>query len=88
MARHFSEFQNAAKRDFLRSYNPFTTGNPFLGTTLLRFSIGRGLGALKGTLIIEYKHKEGESGVLCEMTCFMILADDIMALGMWTYGQV
>ena len=28
--------------------NPFATGNPFLGTTLLGFSIGRGLGALKG----------------------------------------
>ena len=27
--------------------NPFTTGNPFLGTTLLGFSIGRGSGALK-----------------------------------------
>ena len=28
--------------------NPFTTGNPFLGTKLLGFSIGRGSGALKG----------------------------------------
>ena len=28
--------------------NPFTTGNPFLGTQLLAFSIGRGSGALKG----------------------------------------
>ena len=28
--------------------NPFTTGNPFLGTKLLAFSIGRGSGALKG----------------------------------------
>ena len=27
---------------------PFTTGNPFLGTILLGFSIGRGSGALKG----------------------------------------
>ena len=27
---------------------PFTTGNPFLGTNLLGFSIGRGSGALKG----------------------------------------
>ena len=27
--------------------NPFTTGNPFLGTKLLGFSIGRGSGALK-----------------------------------------
>ena len=29
-------------------HNPFTTGNPFLGTKLLGFSIGRGSGALKG----------------------------------------
>ena len=28
--------------------NPFTTGNPFLGTKLLGFSMGRGSGALKG----------------------------------------
>ena len=28
--------------------NPFTTGNPFLGTKSLGFSIGRGLGARKG----------------------------------------
>ena len=28
--------------------NPFTTGNPFLGTKSLGFSIGRGSGALKG----------------------------------------
>ena len=28
--------------------NPFTTGNPILGTKLLGFSIGRGSGALKG----------------------------------------
>ena len=28
--------------------NAFTTGNPFLGTKLLGFSIGRGSGALKG----------------------------------------
>ena len=28
--------------------NPFATGNPFLGTKLLEFSIGRGSGALKG----------------------------------------
>ena len=29
-------------------FNPFTTGNPFLGTKLLGFGIRRGLGALKG----------------------------------------
>ena len=28
--------------------NPFTTRNPFLGTKILGFSIGRGSGALKG----------------------------------------
>ena len=28
--------------------NPFTTGNPFWGTKLLGFSIGRGSGALEG----------------------------------------
>ena len=28
--------------------NPFTTGNPFLGTKLLGLSIARGSGALKG----------------------------------------
>ena len=34
---------------FLRSCNAFTTGNPFWGTKLLGFSIGRGLGgSLKG----------------------------------------
>ena len=29
-------------------FNPFTTGNPYWGTNLLGFSIGRGSGALKG----------------------------------------
>ena len=28
--------------------NPFTTGNPFLGTKLLAISIGRGWGLYKG----------------------------------------
>ena len=32
----------------IRQLNPSTTGNPFLGTKLLGFSKGRGLGALKG----------------------------------------
>ena len=32
--------------------NPFTTGNPFLGTKLLGISIGRGLGALKELIIV------------------------------------
>ena len=32
----------------LNALNPFTTGNPFLGTKLLGFSIGRGSGALEG----------------------------------------
>ena len=35
--------------------NPFTTGNPFLGTQLLGFSIGRGSGALEG-LTTERSH--------------------------------
>ena len=33
---------------FVAPVNPFTTGNPFLGTKLLGFSVGRGSGALKG----------------------------------------
>ena len=36
-------------QDRLRWVNPFTTGNPFLGTKLLGFIIGRGSGALKGS---------------------------------------
>ena len=32
--------------------NPFTTGNPFLATKLLGFSIGRGSGAPKGLRIV------------------------------------
>ena len=32
----------------VRRINPFTTRNPFLGTKLLGFSMGRGSGALKG----------------------------------------
>ena len=31
-----------------RGLNPFATGNPFLGTKFLEFSVGRGSGALKG----------------------------------------
>ena len=31
--------------------SPFTTANPFLGTKILGFSIGRGLGARKGLRI-------------------------------------
>ena len=30
------------------AFCPLTTGNPFLGTKLLGFSVGRGSGALKG----------------------------------------
>ena len=33
---------------FLCGVNPFTTGNPFLGTKLLGFSMGRSSGVLKG----------------------------------------
>ena len=36
------------KSVFGRALNPFTTGNPFLGTKLLGFSMGKGSGALKG----------------------------------------
>ena len=35
-------------RLFCSAINPFTTGNPFLGTKLLELSLGRGSGALKG----------------------------------------
>ena len=31
-----------------KKLEPFTTGNPFLGTKLLGFSIGKGSGVLKG----------------------------------------
>ena len=34
--------------DQTQGHLPFTTGNPFWGTKLLGFSIGRGSGALKG----------------------------------------
>ena len=34
-------------RFFGRGLDPFTTGNPFLGTKILGFSIERGSGALK-----------------------------------------
>ena len=42
--------RGVAHNDFASSgaLNPFTTGNPFFGTKLLGFSVGRGLGALKG----------------------------------------
>ena len=36
--------------------DPFTTGNPFLGTKLLGFRIGRGSGALKGLSFIFRPH--------------------------------
>ena len=32
----------------MKVFIPFTTGDPFLGTKLLGFSIGRGSGALEG----------------------------------------
>ena len=50
--RHDRELISKPAIPFKKSWggylNPFTTGNPFLGTKLLGFSIGRGLGALKG----------------------------------------
>ena len=36
-------------RAYFWVYAPFTTENPFLGTKLLEFNIGRGPGALKGS---------------------------------------
>ena len=36
-------------RDTSLFFKPFTTGNPFLGTKLLGYSIGRGSGSLKGS---------------------------------------
>ena len=36
--------------------NPFTAGNPFLGTKLLGFCIGRGSGALKGLNLLNGVH--------------------------------
>ena len=46
---------------------PFTTGNPFLGTKLLGFSIGRGLGALKGLMLVHIspgrESARGDEGV-------------------------
>ena len=41
-------FKTAVFWEYHTLLNPFTTGNPFLGTKLLGFSIGRGSGALKG----------------------------------------
>ena len=41
------------------SINPFTAGNPFWGTSLLGFSIGRGLGALKGLNELSYSFIQG-----------------------------
>ena len=40
--------KNITRLLILDVLNPFTTGNPFLGTKLLGFSKGRGSGALKG----------------------------------------
>ena len=39
--------------------NPFTTGNPFFGTKSLGFSIGRGLGALKGLMTLDLSYVWG-----------------------------
>ena len=39
-------------RQLLTLLNPFTTGNPFLGTKFVGFSIGRGSGALKGLMLL------------------------------------
>ena len=45
---HQGLFSSRVAVPFAVLNNPFTTGNPFLGTKLLEFSIGRGSGALKG----------------------------------------
>ena len=42
--------------------NPFTTGNPFLGTKLLGFSVGRGSGALKGLSCLQPPEVRGSIG--------------------------
>ena len=48
---HFRSYQayiaQVAEDKIKESVNPFTTGNPFLGTKLLGFSIGEGFGSSK-----------------------------------------
>ena len=51
----------------VKGVNPFTTGNPFLGTKLLGFNIGRGSGALKGSTQAEYILGYGELGLSGEV---------------------
>ena len=46
--------------------NPFTFGNPFLGTKLLGFSVGRGSGALKG--VTQFR-------LMCKSFFFVILVE-------------
>ena len=60
----------------MRLVNLFTTGNPFLGTKLLGFSVGRGSGALKGLIhvILDPKWSECHSYVLCSMFLFVYLS--------------
>ena len=45
-----------ARRQCAKEVNPFTTGNPFLGTKLLGFSLGRGSGAQQGITTIHITH--------------------------------
>ena len=59
--------------DIPTSLNPFTTGNPFLGTKLLGFSIGRGSGALKGlTKLAPLNASWGLCGVFQAIVCMVV----------------
>ena len=52
---------------------PFTTGNPFVGTKLLGFRIGRGSGALKGlSSQIEEPQKKSGAPLLCSTRVFPV----------------
>ena len=57
--------------------NPFTTGNPFLGTKLLGFSIGRGSGALEGL-----RHNPWKIILVSRYYCFLVY------LGHWFVHRV
>ena len=53
--------------------DPFTTRNPFLGTKLLGFSIGRGSGALKGLKSIQKLGRHKISNVDVYVMCRQVL---------------
>ena len=52
---HTTKYRNRSTprttKTSMHVFNPFTTGNPFLGTKLLGFSVWRGSGALKGLIL-------------------------------------